>query len=167
MAGLGLWLNGWSFFKDPNFVNLVKTGKSGGCNINEAESARIRINNEWKFNYYINIRTVKSEKIKIKRAWHLFILKSAKNTNNIWHTKLNWSLNMFFEFQRPAEGILVERWYDPRLIHENRNKDLPYLNAIHHKSDIWSPPKINAESSIESIEVYPNGTVISVSRLVL
>lgn len=60
---------------------------------------------------------------------------------------------------------MLQTWYDPRLVHETRTKVLPYLNAIHHLSNIWMPPEINSRgSSVESIQVYPNGTVISTSR---
>ena len=60
----------------------------------------------------------------------------------------------------------MQRWFDARLIHENRNRGLPYLNGLYHSIDIWMPPKISSESTIESIEVYPNGTVICISRYV-
>lgn len=64
-----------------------------------------------------------------------------------------------------TEGVMMQRWFDARLIHENRNRGLPYLNAMYHSIDIWMPPKISSESTIESIEVYPNGTVICISRI--
>jgi len=60
---------------------------------------------------------------------------------------------------------MIQRWYDPRLIHENRNRAQAYLNGIHHLTNIWLPPKISSENIVESIEVYPNGTVICTSRI--
>ena len=74
-------------------------------------------------------------------------------------------MNEFF-FQQATEGVMMQRWFDARLIHENRNRGLPYLNGLYHSIDIWMPPKISSESTIESIEVYPNGTVICISRFV-
>ena len=61
---------------------------------------------------------------------------------------------------------MIQRWFNPRLIHENRNKKLPYLNGVHHSGGIWMPPNINAKDNnkVDGLEVYPNGTVISLTK---
>ena len=80
----------------------------------------------------------------------------------------------FFFFLQRAEGLMIQKWFDPRLIHENRRTGKqPYLNAIHHFDSIWTPGCLQAvcnngeesrKMSVKALEVFPNGTVCSVSQ---
>ena len=91
-----------------------------------------------------------------------------------WNKTKNLHFSLFL-FQR-AEGLMVQKWFDPRLIHENRRTGKqPYLNAIHHFDSLWIPGCLvndgkvatTAESrkmSVKALEVFPNGTVCSVSQ---
>ena len=60
---------------------------------------------------------------------------------------------------------MFQRWLDPRLIHEHRKKVPGYLNGIHHSKHIWRPPVIS-QADIAALEIYPNGTLISISRYI-
>ena len=70
---------------------------------------------------------------------------------------------------------MFQRWLDPRLIHEHRKKVPGYLNGIHHSKHIWRPPVISQADrktatvqdeaeNIAALEIYPNGTLISITR---
>lgn len=61
------------------------------------------------------------------------------------------------------------RWFDPRLIHEDRRgTKTPYLNAIHHFNNIWMPilsyRSPEALKGTDALEIYPNGTVMAIMR---
>ena len=67
---------------------------------------------------------------------------------------------------------MLQRWFDPRLIHENRKKTPGYLNGLHHLKHIWRPPAIsqaqeNTENTNTAMEIYPNGTIVTITRFVL
>ena len=78
--------------------------------------------------------------------------------------------NFKFIFQK-VEGLMIQKWFDPRLIHENRRTGKqPYLNAIHHFDSLWTPGclvnggKESRKMAVKALEVFPNGTVSSVSQ---
>jgi hypothetical protein len=64
-----------------------------------------------------------------------------------------------------------QRWFDPRLIHDATGRKSRYLNAIHHRHNVWmpmiswsgsnhAPDEINAVG----LEIYANGTVMLISK---
>ncbi|VEN44252.1 unnamed protein product [Callosobruchus maculatus] len=71
-----------------------------------------------------------------------------------------------------VEFLLQQQWYDPRLRYSNQSQ-YPYLNAIHHHSDIWLPdtyfimhgdfkdPLIPVHFSLK---IYRNGSVTYLMR---
>lgn len=67
-----------------------------------------------------------------------------------------------------VEFLMHQRWFDPRLIHDDGER-YAYLNGIHHHADIWKPDiyfikhgtfKENLSPSNIALRIHRNGTVL-------
>lgn len=67
-----------------------------------------------------------------------------------------------------VEFIIMQKWTDPRLVHDDGNR-YPSLNALHHHGDIWKPDiyfikhgsfKEGLMPSNIGLKIHRNGTVV-------
>lgn len=67
-----------------------------------------------------------------------------------------------------VEFLMHQKWTDPRLAHRT-GPNTPFLNALHHHSDIWKPDiffikhgtfKENLNPSNIALKIFSNGTVL-------
>jgi len=71
-----------------------------------------------------------------------------------------------------VEFLLHQKWFDPRLIHDD-GKRYSYLNGIHHHADLWKPDvyfikhgtfKAGISPHDLSVHIHRNGTVLYTIR---
>jgi hypothetical protein len=70
----------------------------------------------------------------------------------------------------PAEFLLSQSWFDPRLIHNDNQRTNRYLNGVHHVGELWIPEIYSAGAETTSttsslaLYIYGNGSVLYTMR---